>query len=64
MWTEREYIFYVDGYETARTAFGSGTSTVGEQVLVSLELPDEFYLDKGTKTKFYVDYVKIYTPKA
>ena len=63
MWTESEYIFYIDGYETARTAFGSGVSTVAESVLVSLEPPNEINLDKSVRTEFIVDYVKIYKPK-
>lgn len=61
LWTESEYVFYIDGYESARSSFGSGVSAVPESVLVSLEPPDEISLDKSTKTHFYVDYVKIYT---
>ncbi len=62
-WTEDEYIFYINGVETARTSFGNGVSQVPEEVIVSLEIPgdglDKF--DKETyKTEFIVDYVKIY----
>ncbi|MBR6360483.1 MAG: family 16 glycosylhydrolase, partial [Clostridia bacterium] len=37
-WTEDEYIFYINGVETARTSFGSGVSQVEESVIVSLEI--------------------------
>ena len=64
MWTEDEYIFYINGVETARSTFGNGVSEVLEDVIVSLEIPDEnklAELDKeGYHTEFIVDYVKIY----
>ncbi len=64
MWDENEYIFYVNGKETFRTSFGLGVSTVPEQVLVSLELPDELPKkiadNHDYKTQMTVDYVKIY----
>ncbi len=63
-WTEDEYIFYINGIETARTSFGNGVSQVPEEVIVSLEIPGDDKLesfDKETyKTEFIVDYVKIY----
>ena len=63
-WTEDEYIFYINGVETVRSSFGNGVSQVLEDVIVSLEIPDEDKLagfDKETfKTEFIVDYVKIY----
>lgn len=63
-WTEDEYIFYVNGVETRRSTFGNGVSQVMEEVIVSLEVPDESKLegfDKETySTQFIVDYVKIY----
>ena len=63
-WTDDEYIFYVNGVETRRSTFGNGVSGVLEDVIVSLEIPDESKLeglDKETyKTEFIVDYVKIY----
>lgn len=63
-WTEDEYIFYVNGVESGRTSFGDGVSRVPEDVIVSLEIPDETKLaelDQGTyQTQFIVDYVKIY----
>ena len=63
-WTEDEYIFYINGVETARSSFGNGVSEVMEDVIVSLEIPDETQLaalDKETyHTEFIVDYVRIY----
>ncbi len=63
-WTDDEYIFYVNGVETRRSTFGNGVSEVFEDVIVSLEIPDEnklAELDKESyKTEFIVDYVKIY----
>ena len=65
-WTEDEYIFYINGVETARTSFGNGTSQVEEEVRVSLEVPDAEFLeplDKETyHSEFVVDYVRIYQP--
>ena len=60
MWTEEEYVFYVNGVETGRTSFANGTSRVAEEVIVSLCAPDQIDLDEGTTTRFVVDYVKIY----
>lgn len=60
LWTENEYIFYVNGVETGRTSFSKGTSRVKEKVIISLCIPNEITLPKTTMTKFVVDYVKIY----
>ena len=66
-WTDNEYIFYINGVETARSSFGNGVSQVDEEVIVSLEIPEIAELagfDKdGFKTEFIVDYVKIYQKK-
>ncbi len=62
-WTDTEYIFYINGVETARSSFGNGVSEVPEDVIVSLEIPDLEKLEKIEKdfsTEFIVDYVKIY----
>ncbi len=63
-WTDDEYIFYINGVETRRSSFGNGVSEVLEDVIVSLEIPDEeelAQLDKDTyKTEYIIDYVKIY----
>ena len=60
MWTEDEYIFYVNGVETGRTSFAKGTSRVPEKVIISLCSPENITLDKSKTTEFVVDYVKIY----
>ncbi len=63
-WTEDEYIFYVNGIESARTSFGNGVSTIPEEVIVSLELSEDFEgISKDYSTKMLVDYVKIYQVK-
>ncbi len=63
-WTEDEYIFYINGRETARSTFGKGVSTVPEELIVSLEIPftDAELSQYGTdyKTQMIVDYVKIW----
>lgn len=59
-WTEDEYIFYINGVETARTSFGNGTSKVPEYVIASLEPQDEINYEKDFKTDFIIDYVKVY----
>ena len=63
-WTEDEYIFYINGVETTRSTFGNGVSDVFEQVIVSLEIPDEegvsAFNPDDYSTDFIVDYVKIY----
>ena len=60
MWTEDEYIFYINGIESARTSFADGVSQVPEQVIVSLEIPGEEPGEIGYEQEFIVDYVKIY----
>lgn len=63
-WTDDEYIFYINGVETGRTSFGLGVSEVLENVIVSLELPEnlpqKITSDPNYKTEFIVDYVKVY----
>ncbi|MBQ6023141.1 MAG: glycoside hydrolase family 16 protein [Clostridia bacterium] len=59
-WTEDEYIFYINGVETARSSFSLGVSEVPEEVIVSLEMPNEIDYDTDYTTEFVVDYVKIW----
>ena len=61
-WTEDEYIFYINGKESARSSFASGVSAVPEEVIVSLEIPDAIpnRFTPDYTTQFVVDYVKIY----
>ena len=66
MWNDDEYIFYINGKETVRTSFGLGVSEVIENLIVSLEIPDEMSpkteADHAYKTQMVVDYVKVYQP--
>ena len=60
MWTEDEYIFFINGKECARSSHAKGVSQVPEEVIVSLEIPGEVGHDKDFTTQFVVDYVKIW----
>ena len=61
MWTETEYIFYVNGHETERSSFGKGTSCELEEVILTLCIPKyEVTIDKNLKPEFLIDYLKIY----
>lgn len=64
LWTEDEYIFYVNGVESARTSFGLGVSEVPENLIVSLEIPEELPAaiagNPTHRTEMIVDYVRIY----
>lgn len=61
-WTDDEYIFYINGVETSRTSWCKGVSEVPEEVIVSLEIPENISYDKnsGYTSQFTVDYVKIW----
>ena len=59
-WTEDEYIFYINGVETVRSSFGNGVSQSPEEVIVSLESPEEIGKTPGFTTQYIVDYVRIY----
>ena len=59
-WTEDEYIFYINGVESGRTSFAAGVSQAEEEVIVSLEIPDEVTLPTDFCTSMTVDYVRIY----
>ncbi len=60
MWTEDEYIFFVNGKEAARSTHAKGVSQVPEEVIVSLEIPGETDHTHDFTTQFVVDYVRIY----
>ena len=59
-WTEDEYIFYINGVETTRSSFSKGVSQVPEEVIVSLEIPNNVGFGKDYSTSMVVDYVKIW----
>lgn len=58
LWTEDEYVFYVNGVETARTS--TAVSHAEEQLLISLCVPDEIPFDHDYKTQYLIDSVSIY----
>ena len=69
MWTEDEYIFYLNGVETVRTSFANGVCETPIDVILSLggpghaksgQLPFFNKLEKDYKSIFTVDYVRIY----
>ena len=69
MWTEDEYIFYLNGVETVRTSYANGVCTEPMDVILSLggpghdkswQLPAFKKLDKSYKSVFTIDYVRIY----
>lgn len=60
LWTEDEYVFYINGKEALRTDFEKGTSKFWEYVIMSLELPKEVEHEKGFKTEYIIENVKIY----
>lgn len=63
-WTEDEYIFYINGVESGRSHFGKGVCINPEQVIISLEIPENFpesiTSNTNYKTQMIIDYVKIY----
>lgn len=60
-WTDKEYIFYINGVETIRSSWCDGVSQNPEDVIVSMEIPRTVeYEDKNYKTQMLVDYVKVY----
>lgn len=64
LWTDEEYVFFVNGVESARTSFGHGTSAVPENLIVSLEIPQklpaEIADNPAYRTEMIVDYVRVY----
>jgi len=61
LWTEEEYVFYINGVEAVRSAFQDGVSQAPEYGIISLELPDAEGLSEqpGFSTEFIVDSVRI-----
>ena len=64
LWTDEEYVFFVNGVESARTSFGLGVSEVPEDLIVSLEIPQELPAaiadNPAYRTEMIVDYVRVY----
>jgi beta-glucanase (GH16 family) len=64
-WNENEYIFYIDGIETARSSFG-GVSQVEQYFVLSVEHEAGWTGDirnNEKMTDFVVDYVRMYQYK-
>ena len=66
LWTENEYIFYINGVEAVRSAFKDGVSSEPEYGIISLELPGAGDLSEppGFSTEFIIDNVKIWQKDA
>ena len=61
LWTETEYIFYINGVEAVRSTFKDGVSQAPEYGIISLELPSAEGLSEqpGFTTEFIIDSVRI-----
>lgn len=61
MWTEDEYIFYINGVETVRSTYSAGVCQVPEIVVVSLTAPpNDIPKSHDYSVDYDVDYVRIY----
>ena len=58
-WNENEYIFYINGVETARTSFG-GVCQVPLYLIISLGVDEKVYENEYIPASMVVDYVKCY----
>lgn len=58
-WNENEYIFYVNGVETARTDFG-GVCQVPLYLIISLGVDERVYDNEYMPSSMVVDYVRCY----
>lgn len=61
-WNENEYIFYINGVETARTDFG-GVCQVPLYLIISLGVDERVYDNEYMPSSMIVDYVKCYQYK-
>ena len=61
MWTEDEYVWYVNGIETARTSYVNGVCQTPESVIVSVATPAyEITKDHSISDDYEVEYVRVY----
>ncbi len=58
-WNENEYIFYVNGVETARTSFG-GVCQVPLYLIISLGVDERVHENEHLPASMVVDYVRCY----
>lgn len=61
-WNENEYIFYINGVETARTSFG-GVCRVPLYLIISVGVDDKILGNEFVPTSMVVDYVRCYQYK-
>ena len=61
-WNEEEYIFYINGVETARTSFG-GVCRVPLYLIISVGVDDKILGNEYVPTSMIVDYVRCYQYK-
>lgn len=61
-WNENEYIFYINGVETARTSFG-GVCQVPLYLIISVGVDERIYENDYLPTAMVVDYVRCYRYK-
>lgn len=61
-WNEDEYIFYINGVETARTSFG-GVCEVPLYLIISVGVDDKINNNEHLPASMVVDYVKCYQYK-
>ncbi len=61
-WNANEYIFYINGVETARTDFG-GVCQVPLYLIISVGVDEKIYANEYLPASMTVDYVKCYQYK-
>lgn len=60
LWTEDEYIFYINGVESGRSSFKDGVSEVPEYIVLSMEPAHSTEIPHDYTGNFVVDYVRVY----
>ncbi|MCR5523888.1 MAG: glycoside hydrolase family 16 protein, partial [Clostridia bacterium] len=61
-WNENEYIFYINGVETARTSFG-GVCEVPLYLIISIGVDEKIAQNSFLPSSMIVDYVRCYQYK-
>ena len=59
-WTETEYRFFLDGELQAVTSWGDGVSSQEEELIISLELPEQAPENSNLTSAFIVDSVRVW----
>ena len=60
LWNESFYEFFVDGLLIEHTDYGYGTSTIPEEVILSLEIPEVVNMERTDTRVMAVDYLRIW----